>query len=203
MTNPSPEHQGNARQACERLLHKIANSPAELADLRDYAELRLTRMYLPPTLGEDIVQRAFLCVLQGLESGKDGRRPRPDEVANSESFKKYLHRVIYSLIEAVGRCHEIRLVHVPVAEAGLGECSGGAIIASSNSTVDEVHLQDLKRMLFERLRERTPRYLQTTIEAWERVFLSSDRIPTPGPRRYGTEVRLAAAKIVRELGGIR
>jgi hypothetical protein len=196
-------HQGNAREKrCERLLHEFANSRAELEDLRNYAELRLTRLFLPPTLGEEIVQRAFLRVLQGLESGREGRRPRPQDLLTPATFKKYMHSVIYSLIEAVARSHEVRLVHVPIAEAGLGECSGGVIIASTSSTVDEVHLQDLKRALFERLRERTPRYLQTTIEAWEQVFLSSDRIPSPGPRRYATEVREVAAKIVRELGGI-
>jgi hypothetical protein len=194
------EHRGNARENCERLIHELANSPAKLADLRVYAQLRLIRLYLPPTLREDIVQKAFFCVLQGLESEREGRRPRPEEMASSESFKKYMHRVIYSLIEAVSRCHQVRVVHVPIAEAGLGEGSGGAVVASKSSTIDEVHMQDLKQMLFERLRKRTPGYLRPTIDAWEEVFLSSERIPTPGPRRYATEVRQAAAKIVRELG---
>ena len=203
MKIPCPEHQGNARQRCERLLHELANSPAELADLQDYAELRLTRLFLPRTLGEEIVQRAFLCLLQGLESEKQGRRPRAQDVATPATFKKYMHSVVYSLIEAVARSHEVRLPHLPIAEAGLGEGSGGVAIEAMSSTVDEVHWRGLKRKLFERLRAHTPHYLRTTIEAWEPDFLFAERIPTPGPRRYATEVRKAAAKIVRGLGGIR
>jgi hypothetical protein len=57
-------------------------------------------------------------------------------------------------------------------------------------------------MLFNKLRERAPKHLLPTIDAWEKVSDETDRIPTPGPRRYATKVREMAAEIVQEIDGI-
>jgi hypothetical protein len=45
--------------------------------------------------------------------------------------------------------------------------------------------------------------LLPTINAWEAVFLSSDRIPARGHRKYVREVKNLAQEVLSELGGLR
>jgi hypothetical protein len=79
--------------------------------------------------------------------------------------------------------------------------SGPLPEAGRPSPSNEAALWDLGE-LFRRLRARAPRRLLPTINAWEAVFLSSDRIPAWGYHKYVREVKKLAQEVLSELGGL-
>jgi hypothetical protein len=198
----SPEE---ARQVIVRLTELAENS----AELKQFAEARLLRMSCPASLAEDVLQRAFQSVLQGLET-EHGRKPRREDVESSAVFMCYMRGVINSQLYAMMRQREFNFAHLPVRdgregrEGDLGERERGVVLGAPETVRTEAHVEDLKRMLFGKLHAQARPALLPTIRAWERVFEYTDRIPDGGrPRKYVAEVRELAQQIVHELGGLR
>ena len=55
--------------------------------------------------------------------------------------------------------------------------------AAEQSPVEEAELSELAQTLFGRLRERSPRLHQSTIDAWQQVYPHADRVPSVKNRR--------------------
>ena len=184
------------RAFCEARLAELSRT--DIANLREFAERRLAAKGLNPAAAEDVTQRALVAILQGLESGRNGRVPRLADIANKATFLNFVRGAISSVMEAMGRKREFRAVHKPWQDGVDASCDRATLNPSQNAEVS-----DLKDLLFPRLRARAPHRLRRTIDAWESVFAESDRIPAKGHRRYVGEVRNLAQAIIAELGGIR
>ena len=177
---------------CEAFLREI--TAEDIANLTEFAQARLAALGLPPCSGEDVVQRAFESILRGLETDRGGRRPRPVDVASSEAFANYLRGAVSSKAEAMTRRREWR--HEPY-EANEGTVETG----EARTPAMDAELADLAQEFFCRLRQRAPSRLMETIDAWEGVYLDSDRIPAVrGQRRHVGEVRDLAQSVMLELG---
>jgi hypothetical protein len=148
--------------------------------------------------GEDATQRALGAILQGMETDRGGRVPRPMDLENKTSFLNFARGAISSIISIMAHKRQFRCEHKPWGDEKIAAEDPSMLSPSRNA-----ELSDLKDQLFRRLRTQAPRRLWRTIEAWEAVFTESDRIPARGHRRYVSEVRSLAQTIVKELGGIR
>jgi hypothetical protein len=182
------------RALCEARLCEL--NKVDMNNLTEFAERRLAAAGLNPAAGEDVIQRAMVAILQGLESDQGGRVPRLMDIENQSAFLNYSRGVISSIIEAMGRKRELRAVHEPLEDS---------VIPAHRSPVSPAELaelSDLKSELFSRLRIRAPQRLQRTLDAWESVFTESDRIPAPGHRKYIREVKELAQTIIAEIGGL-
>jgi hypothetical protein len=179
---------------CEARLQELTG--ADIADLTEFAECRLVMHGAPPAMGEDVTQRAFQQVLQGLETDQGGRRPRLVDLTNKPAFLNYLRGVISSLVNWMtsksGFAAGCALRDDDLAES----CDDGGASAK------DAELNDLRDQLFPRLRARAPKRLLATLDAWEPVFTQSDRIPAPGQRSYVREVRDLAKEVLAEIGGL-
>jgi hypothetical protein len=156
--------------------------------------------------GEDIVQFALGAVVQGLESDQLGRRPRPKDVGDKESFFLYLEGIIVSRIQCETKSRRIKAYHrhSPIAEErDPDDRDQGMVVASPTRTASEqAALDDLQQELFMRLRERAPQRLRPTLDEWEKVFQESDEIPTPTFRKSRVQLRSLAREVLKEIGGI-
>ena len=190
MSNPvNPE----IKTLCENRLNEI--TPTDTADLAEFAECRLVALGVPPSWGQDVTQKAFQLVLQGLETEQIGRRPCLEDLKDRLSFLNFLRGIISSL------AHAMTVKSWFKAEQMLDD---GAPIPdeAGRSPAQRAEFSDLRDQLFIRLRKRAQPCLRSTIDAWESVFDESDRIPTPVSRKNGHEVRSLAKKILTELDGI-
>ena len=179
---------------CEARLREITG--ADCAELTEFAECRLVIHGAPPAMGEDVTQRAFQQVLQGLETDQGGRRPRLVDLGNKSSFLNYLRGVISSLVNWMTSKNGFGAA-CALREDDLAESNddGGA-------SAKVAELNDLRDQLFPRLRARAPKRLFPTIDAWESVFAHTDRIPAPGQRSYVREIRTLAKEVLSEIGGL-
>lgn len=183
------------RKLTEARLNELQT--ADITNLTEFAERRLSAMGLNPVTGADVTQRALAAILQGLESDQRGRVPRLVNIESKDAFLNYVRGAISSGIEAMSRKPQFRVEHEPWQDGHAGSTDPHSL-----SPAAVAQLSDLKAQLFQRLRARAPSRLRPTIDAWESVFLHSDRIPAPGHRRYVGEVKNLARKIVTDLGGI-
>jgi len=180
---------------CENRMADITG--ADRRSLLHFAECRLMRMGIESSYGEDVTQRAFEVVMIGLRSKESGRKPRLQDVRNLPAFLNYMRGVISSLLYALTKNKEfqasqyllISLTTLPANE--------------SSSPALQAELTDLRDEMFLRLRSRAPLRLRETIDAWEAVFIYSDRIPAPGSRKYIRELRMLAKEVLVELSAIR
>lgn len=179
---------------CEARLNEIEE--ADRANLQEYAECRLVVLGASPRYGEDVTQRAFQLVLQGLEMGQDGRKPRMTDVVNKPAFLNYLRGVISSVAYGIIRKSGFRAEHKPWDDDRPGTAAPG------NSPEQNAELNEFRYQFFQRLRKRAPERLLSTIDAWESVFTETDRIPAPSRREYVAEVRNLAKEVISEIEGI-
>lgn len=188
---PTEYHAG-----CEARLNELSQS--DITNLTEFAERTLAGKGLNPAAGEDVTQRSLALILQGLESDQSGRVPRLMDTENMDAFRNYVRGVISSVVEAMSRKREFRIEHNPLRnEVDLPD-------DRTNLTPAQIaEWNDLRDQLFQRLRDRAPQSLKATINAWESVFVESDRIPGEGHPRNVGKVKELAKKIVAELGGIR
>jgi hypothetical protein len=178
---------------CDARLDEVTKADKDA--LVAFAKHRLVALGAPSSCAEDIVQKAFEAVLRGLEgTGKGSRNPRSSDIVDKPAFLNYLRGIISSLVWAMTCKREFRIGHRPWDEIYPPPQAGG------QSPAEEAEWRDLQEQLFPRLRARAPRRLWPTIDAWEEVFLHSDRIPAPGSRKYVREVRNLAQEILWELG---
>ena len=184
------------RALCEARLAEV--SQVDITDLNEFAERSLVLKGLNPDAGQDLVQRALAGILQGLETDQGGRVPRLVNVINKDQFQNYVRGAISSVLEAMGRRRQFRAKQEPWEDGMAASRDGITATAAQNA-----EMSDLKDQLFSRLRDRAPRRLRRTIDAWEAVFGTSDRIPDSGDRHYVGEVQDLAQEIITELGGIR
>jgi len=184
-----------SRVLCEVRLGELTEK--DIANLTEFARHRLAAQGLTGSAADDATQRALVAILRGLESDQGGRMPRPVDVENKNMFLNYVRGAISSVSEAMGRHEKVRSKHQPELEA-LTPSQDESVLTPDT----KAELCDLQDQLFPRLRAQAPRRLQPTIDAWEAVFLESDRIPARGHRKYVGEVRHLAKRIVAELGGI-
>jgi DNA-directed RNA polymerase specialized sigma24 family protein len=185
------------RSLCETRLDEIAAT--DIATLTQFAECRLMALGCSPSSGEDLAQRAFLAVIQGLETDRGGRRPRLVDVESKDAFTNYLRGVVASMVEAMTRKQEFRSEHVPLDD----ELLESAVPDGGRSPAEQAELSDLAEQLFPRLLARAPHRLVGSIQEWESIFSESDRIPAHGHPRNPGEVKELARQVVTELGGIR
>ena len=169
---------------------------ADSAALTQFAKCRLMAVGIASSYGEDVAQRAFQAVLEGLEIRRHGRRPRLLDIESKAAFQNYMRGVISSTIGVMMRKRGFRSEHLQWDDNIHPRAPGGRASAC------ELEMRDLREQLFIRLRARAPRRLLRTIDAWESVFLYSDRIPARGHRIYVSEVRNLAKEVIRELGGL-
>lgn len=175
---------------CEARLGEITADDS--AALTQFAECRLVEVGVPSQYGEDIAQRAFQAVLRGLETDQGGRKPRLVDIQNKPAFMNYMRGIINSLVYAF------------IQKRGFTAAGPGVDVPAdpgTHSPAQQAELKDLSAQLFPRLRARAPQRLLRTIDAWESVFLESDRIPAPGHRRYVREIRNLAQQVLSELEG--
>ncbi len=190
----SPPYSPEYKVLCEARLGEITE--ADCADLTEFAECRLVAVGAPPSCGEDVTQRAFHAVLVGLETDQGGRKPRLVDINDKPAFLNYMRGVISSLVYAVTRKRRFH--------AGYETWEQNTSVQDSerDSPAQPAAFQDLGQQLFPRLKSRAPGRLLPTIQAWESVFLHSDRIPAKGHRKYVREVRDLAKTVLEELGGL-
>ncbi len=190
----SPPYSPEYKVLCEARLGEITE--ADCADLTEFAECRLVAVGAPPACGEDVTQRAFHAVLVGLETDQGGRKPRLVDITDKPTFLNYMRGVISSLVYAMTRKRRFNTGHEAWDENTASPDAG------RDSPAQQAAFRDLGQELFPRLRSRAPRRLLPTIQAWESVFLHSDRIPAKGHRKYVREVRDLAQTVLEELGGL-
>lgn len=173
-------------------LHRVGElSETHFNHLVRFAGRRLGRLGRRGGEAADLVQAALLSVLEGVGDPGRGRRPRPEDLADPATFLNYLRGVIASKAEAWTRQPNPEFLelqaalHIPSAAPppdGLADWS------------------DFKREFFRRLRQRSPARLQSTVAAWESVFLEADRIPAAnGNRKHAHQVRLLARQMLRQM----
>jgi hypothetical protein len=187
----SPELSG----LCETRLDEITK--ADSANLTEFAECRLVALGVSPSHGEDMSQRAFQQVLQGLETDQGGRRPCLEDLVDKPAFLNYLRGVISSLIYGMTSKCGFRTTHKAWEDEMLTPSGGGP------SPAKEAELNDIRDQLFRGLRAHAPRRWLRSINEWEPVFVYSDRIPSRGHRKYAREIKRRARKVLSDLGGIR
>ena len=185
-----------SRARCEVRLSEL--SQADITKLTEFARHRLAAQGLNASAAEDATQRALAAILRGLETDQGGRVPRLVDMESKDMFLNYVRGAISSVSEAMGRHEKVRSKHQPQLEE-LAPSQDESLLKPDT----RAELCDLRDQLFPRLRAQAPKRLQPTIDAWESVFLESDRIPARGHRKYVGEVRHFAKQIVAELGGIR
>ena len=184
------------RTRCEVRLSELERR--DITNLTEFAERTLVSRGLNPSAGEDVTQLALMAILQGLESDRNGRVPRPVDLENKDTFVNYVRGAVSSIIEGMGRKQMFRAEHEPWED---DQASPEDRFTPTPAQTAE--MTDLKDQLFLQLRQRAPRPLQRTIDAWESVFTQSDRIPAGGHRRNVGRVKNLAQTIISELGGIR
>jgi hypothetical protein len=140
----SPELSG----LCETRLDEITE--ADSANLTEFAECRLVTLGVSPSYGEDMTQRAFQQVLQGLETDQGGRRPCLEDLVDKPAFLNYLRGVISSLIYVMTSKCGFRTTHKAWEDEMLTPSGGGA------SPAKEAELNDIRDQLFRRLRAHAP-----------------------------------------------
>ncbi|HWQ93099.1 MAG TPA: hypothetical protein VN673_15600 [Clostridia bacterium] len=190
----SPESELTA--LCETRLREF--TAADSADLSEFAECRLIVNGISPTNGEDVSQRALQLVLQGLESDRGGRRPRLVDLTDKSAFLNYLRGIISSLVYGMTR------------KSGFGaDCTldedheeQADFVHDHGAAAKALEWNDLRDQMFPRLRARAAVRLLPTIDAWEKVFTESDRIPAPVRREHVREVKDLARKVLTELDGL-
>ncbi len=180
---------------CETRLAEITE--ADIKALTQFAEVRLVANGAPPSYGEDVTQRAFEVVLRGLNTDRGGRRPRPVDISDKLSFLNYMRGVIASGVYRLIRGRGLQIEPDP------SDCDSASADLAAQSPAELAELKDLEAELFPRLRARAPHGLMPTIEAWQSVFLESDRIPRLPRRSYIREVRELTKEVLIEIGGIR
>lgn len=167
------------------------------AALLQFAECLLVERGISSSYGDDITQRAFEAVLVGLRGSEGGRKPRRTDVSTKPAFMNYMRGIIASLVYALTQRKEIRKWHQPWSD------NMAPTWNDQLTPANLAELQDLRQQLFPRLRARAPKRLLRTIDAWEAVFLHTERIPARGHRKYVCEVRALAQQVLVELGFIR
>lgn len=188
--NPSTRE---TRLSCERLLAELTLE--DIHNLRCFAESRLLHLGLSAGLAEDVVGKALAAVVSGAETGRGGRKPRPEDVANKAAFLNYLRGVISSVAEAGTRRQ--RYTTVPLDTPGKEKPA----LAGRPAPETDVEVRDYAFELFSRLRTRAPSHLQPTLAEWEATFVWADRVPTIRSRRHAYELRKLAREVVAEIGG--
>jgi hypothetical protein len=184
----------NVVAKCEIRMAEVTG--ADRSALLHFAECRLMQMGVQSSYGEDVTQRAFEVVMLGLRLKDSGRKPRMQDVTDMPAFLNYMRGVISSLLYALTKNKEFRASHnlsVSLTTVPANECY---------SPAQQAELTDLRDELFLRLRSRAPLRLHKTIDAWEAVFIHSDRIPEPGLRKYSRELRMLAKEVFVELNTI-
>jgi hypothetical protein len=184
----SPELSG----LCEARLSEI--DEADNASLAEFAECRLVVLGVSPSYGQDITQRAFQQVLQGLETDQGGRRPCLENVIDKPTFMNYLRGVISSIIFGMTSKCGFRTEHRPWDDELATRHDAGI------SPSKQAEFNDLRDQLFRRLRAHAPKRWLPSIDAWETTVEYSDRIPTKGHRKYGREIKHLAQEVLSELG---
>jgi hypothetical protein len=180
---------------CETRLEEITR--ADSTDLTEFAEHRLMSVGISPSSGEDVTQRAFQLVLQGLESDQGGRKPRLEDLVNKTAFINYMRGIISSIVHGMTVKCGFQVEHTQWNdETPVADGAGG-------SPADDAEFDELRARLFQRLRARAPKRLLSTIEAWEPVCHQSDRIPTPKSRKYARQTRELAQKVLPGLLEVR
>lgn len=179
---------------CESRLAEITD--ADTNALTQFAESRLAADGASRSYGEDAVQRAFQVVLRGLETDQGGRRPRLVDINDKPAFLNYMRGVISSVVYKMTRSRGFQVGQECMAD------NTNSPDLEGRSPAQQAELKDLSAQLFPRLRARAPRHLLPTIDAWERVFLESDRIPPLGRRAHVREVRDLAQQVLTEIGGM-
>ena len=139
--------------------------------LLQFAECRLVELGIQSSYGEDLTQTAFEAVVVGMQTEDGGRRPRIQDVADKATFINYMRGVISSLLYALTQKREFRASRDLSIEYSMMPLVGNECPAH------DAEILDLRSELFSRMRARAPRRLLRTIDAWEPVFMHSDRIP--------------------------
>jgi len=86
---------------CEVRLNEL--SPADIANLAEFAKRRLRNKRPISSVGDDVAQLALVAILRGLESDQGGRMPRLVDVENKGTFLNFVRGAISSVIEATER----------------------------------------------------------------------------------------------------
>ena len=125
------------------------------------------------------------------------------------SFLKYVRGVIRSLIDTDSQRAEVKATHQPIRDCGLGGDLGEADPGEANCGVnvaapmpdasEAAELDDIYIQFFTRLRERSPRRLQSTINKWEETVADARRIPVVKARKHSVELRRLAEEIMQEI----
>lgn len=148
--------------------------------------------YLARTTAEELVQGAFAAVLLGEEDPQRGRRLKARQRRSPESLVHFLRSLINSHLSTMLRSQEAGVEFCPLSD----EQADGA------NTPTGLERLDLRRTLFRALHEDTadsPR-LTRVVDAWERGFLTDDRIASGEADRSAVhEVRLLAREHLRRL----
>src|SRR5208282_6545428 len=93
-------------QQCETRLNELSKD--DILELTKFAQFRLLGLGRAADGGQDLAQAALLAVVEGLETDKHGRHPRPEAVADKQSFIIYLKGVIKSLLHNQTKTHEMK-----------------------------------------------------------------------------------------------
>jgi len=177
----------DAQLLCQARLGEL--SEADFTGLERFAQWLLDARLLVGAAA-DVTHSAVESLLLGMATDR-GRKPRPVDLTDRPAFLRYMRGVVASKVDAASRRNE----NVPPVV----ELSNDMVV-DENTPAKNAELADIKVHLFEQLRERAHWKLLPTIEAWEKVFEGSDRIPAVnGHRQYVIEVRLLAQEIVSEL----
>jgi len=144
---------------------------------------------------DDLFQQAVYAILHGTKgNGEGGRTPRPLDLQNEVVFSNYLRGVISSIAEGWARTYR-RETRVTYSLEILQE-----ILADPTNTRNIVEYEDLKRRLFEVMRELAgdQSKLLPTINAWEKD--PHGRIPCVTSRKHVLAVRRLAQEAAQPLG---
>jgi hypothetical protein len=176
---------------CTKLLSTLDS--ADIGELYAYAEGRLFKIGLPRELSEDIAQSALASVIRGIEGGNCGRCPKLEDLESTETLKLYLRRVIMSISDSRLPTIRYHRMHQQLMDCDVQEVDNAAKVD------EEAGWNDLRREFFSRMRQRIRPGLANVLAEWEKVFMSSDRIPGK-TRKYAWELRRIARQIMLELG---
>lgn len=183
--------------SCRKRLDQLTQH--DLLHLTKFAERRLRLRGLSASFGEDLVYKALNSIVRGLTSHDNGRRPRPIDLVNEETFRNYLRGAVCSTVEAFSRRREHWHVHLTIASSGHSGEAGNDEPAAALADDQRVDMTDLKKVLFSRLRQHAPERLRRTIDLWEEVFYWAERIPSDGSAHRTRQVRMLAARILQEI----
>ena len=179
------DNPAHAERTLQRL-HQVCQDPAALARLGTVARHQLHRSGLHQLDADDLIGDAVLGILRGAGSGRHGRHPQPEQVADAAAFERWFNGILESLATNKRRSADREAVR----NQGISEpVPTEPVVACVDARLREAHLLAGLRQAF----AEQPQLL-ALLKEWEFTGWGS----FPGRPHEAHALRCTAREILRQ-----